>query len=164
MDDDKRYPTFIPTAPPAADSATPLNTRQERFVQGLAQGLTLMEACRQAGYGQGRNGARILSLPNVAARLEALRGETASRVRLTIDDICARLMVIVDRMEESGGTVAELNLARRALMDMAKLLGTKGAGGPAREPITEIRRVIVCPDGQEWSYEELFGRPEPQRG
>jgi hypothetical protein len=37
-----------------------------------------------------------------------------------------RLLAIVDRMEAQGGTVAKLNLTRRALMDLAKLLEWKG--------------------------------------
>ncbi len=150
--------------PLPATADTPLSVRQELFVQGLASGKSKAAAYVDAGYSDRRSAWRTFSLPNVQAKYAELTAETASRARINIDEICERLMVIVDRMEESGGTVAELNLARRALMDLAKLLGAKRADEPTHEPISEIRRVIVCPDGQEWSYEELFGRPKPERG
>lgn len=38
-------------------------------------------------------------------------------------------------------------LARRGLMDLAKLLEWKGPPPPAALNITEIRRTIVAPDG-----------------
>ena len=59
-------------------------------------------------------------------------------------------MVIVDRMEASGGTVAELNPARRALMDLSKLLEHKGP--PLKPKTIVIKRIVVEPDGREWEY------------
>jgi hypothetical protein len=139
---------------------TPLTGPQEKLVQALARGLNKSAACREAGYGTRTSAYRALTLPNVAARLAALQADTAGQNRMSITAICERLLVIVERMEESGGTVAELNLARRALMDLAKLNG-HADGKPVAPPfncacggtgITEIRRVLVYPDGREEEY------------
>jgi hypothetical protein len=126
---------------------TPLTGPQEKFVQAMAKGLDKAAACREAGYGSRTSAYRALQMPNVAARLRDLQAETAARTRITIDGITERLLAIVDRMEAQGGTVPELNLARRALMDLAKLLEWKGPPPPPALNITEIRRMIVAPDG-----------------
>ncbi len=147
-------PMRIPTL-----SETPLTTRQEALVQALAQGMTKSEAGREAGYTSFRNANRTLTLPNVAARLAHLQAETAARARISIDGICERLMAIVDRMEESGGTVAELNLARRALMDLSKLLEHKGP--PLKPKTIVIKRILVEPDGREWDYGALYPDLKP---
>ncbi len=140
-----RVPTLIDT---------PLTPRQEKFVQALARGLDISAAQREAGYTSRRNATHTLNLPNVRARLEALRAQTLAANRVSIDEIVAELREIVSRMQQ-GATVAELNLARRALMDLARVCGLFSDRGPPPRPalqITEIRRVVVEPDGREWEY------------
>jgi hypothetical protein len=161
---DRRHPTFIPTAPPPADSATPLTARQELFVQGLSQGMSLMDACRHAGYGQGRNGARILNMPNVKARYDALMAQRAARSEVTVAEITEGLRDVIAKTKSSEAAALQAQ-TRQAFMDLAKLHGhlspkavaAAGAFNPkdcacGGTGITEIRRVIVWPDGREEEY------------
>lgn len=142
-------PMRIPTL-----SETPLTPRQEKFVQAMARGLDISSAYREAGYTSRRNATYTLSLPNVRARLEALRAETLAANRVTIDEVVGELREIIAQMR-GGATVAELNLARRSLMDLARICGLFSDRGPAPLPahgITTIRRIIVYPNGREEEY------------
>ncbi len=133
---------------------TPLTPPQERFVQALARGLNISEAHREAGYKSRRNATFTLALPNVKARLAALKAETAAANRVSIDEIITRMRGIVDWMEQ-GSTAAEMNVARAALMDLAKICGllTDRVEVTGAVEITEIRRILVDPrDGSETPY------------
>lgn len=139
-----------------ADTYKPLNPRQELYAQALARGLSHRAAYREAGYKGQTTCGRPLHYPNVRARVAQLMAETNARNRVTIEEITGRLLSIVGR-NEAGDTAAAQSVARQALMDLAKmhgLLGDKsGAGGPAPPPpITEIRRIIVYPDGSKTDY------------
>jgi hypothetical protein len=134
---------------------TPLTPRQETFVLALTRGLDISAAQREAGYASRRNATHTLSLPNVKNRLAALRAEALARNNHSVDEICARLWVIVERMKESAGSVPEFNLMRRALVDLARIQGQLVEKASVAAPvnrITEIRRVIVWPDGREEEY------------
>ena len=152
-----RIPTMIDT---------PLTPRQEKFVLAVARGLNISDAYREAGYTSRRNATFTLALPNVRTRLEALKAETLAANRVSIDEIVAELREIVSRMQ-AGATVAELNLARRALMDLARICGLfSDRGPPPPEPvnITAIRRVIVAPDGTVLKALPTISRCPPIRG
>lgn len=132
----------------------PLTPRQEKFVLAMARGLDISAAYREAGYTSRRNATHTLGLPNVRARLEALKAQTLAANRVSIEEIVGELRDIVARMRD-GATVGEVNLARRALMDLARICGLFSDRGPVKPPlapITEVRRVIVEPDGREWEY------------
>lgn len=149
-------PPFKPVPPMRIPTMidTPLTPRQEKFVQAMARGLDISAAQREAGYVSRRNATHTLKLPNVRIRLEVLRAQTLAANRVSIDEIVAELREIVSRMQ-GGATVAELNLARRALMDLARICGLfsdRGPVAPPRPQITEIRRIVVEPDGREWEY------------
>ena len=132
----------------------PLNARQEQFCLGLARGMSKRAAFKAAGYGDASTGpARLLAMANVAARRDELMAEARAQNRVTIEQIDARLARIVDANIDIP-TVAAQNLARQALMDRAKLNGLLDPkpATPPWEQITEIRRMVVEPDGREWEY------------
>ena len=52
----------------------------------------------------------------------------------------------VARMRD-GATVAELNLRR-----ICGMFSDRGPAPPPPRQITEIRRIVVEPDGREWEY------------
>jgi hypothetical protein len=151
-DEPKRYDLAM-QLPATADK--PLNGRQEAFAQAIAKGLTLRAAYREAGYGAHHDPYRMLRFPNVAARIAALQAETAATARIQRGEIVERLLAIIARCETSDNVAAQ-NLARQALMDLAKMHGyLNGQGEPPKpppSPITEIRRVLVYPDGREEAY------------
>ena len=76
--------------------------------------------------------------------------------RITTDGLTDRMMGIADR-NELQPTVGAQGVALKALMGVARINGLTplkaGQRAPlAREPITEIRRIVVEPDGREWEY------------
>lgn len=97
-----------------------LNERQERFVQGLAKGLTADEAYEKAGYKPNRcNAARMKSKENVQARLAELQEKGAERALVTVESLS-------DELEEAR-TLAlgekQSSAAVAATMGKAKLFG-----------------------------------------
>ena len=138
----------MPAEPLSVDK--PLNPRQELFAQALARGMSQRAAYLAAGYKDARNAWAIMQKPNVTARIEELMDETAALNRITIDSITQRLQTMA-RRNETADSVAAQSLARRALMDLARmhgLMNPKAAPSPpAVNPISEIRRIIVYPDG-----------------
>lgn len=133
----------------------PLNPRQEQFALALARGMSQRAAYKAAGYGRSSRGpAVLLALPNVAARVEELLAQARALNRVTIEEIDGRLARIVEDNLRIPSVAAQ-NLARRALMDRARLNGLldpKARAPAPPEPITQIRRVIVWPDGREEEY------------
>ncbi len=154
-----RPPPGVCTAPMQlpATKEKPLSARQELYAQAIARGLSPTAAYREAGYGSAsQNAWRPKNQPNVRARIAQLLSETAALNRLSIEEVSQRLLAIVER-GETGDTAQMLQLARAALMDLAKLHGMfvdkhelSGPGGGPMQ-ITEIRRIIVDPAaGTEW--------------
>jgi hypothetical protein len=132
----------------------PLNARQERFALGLTQGMSKWAAFRAAGYGRSSTGPqRLLAMPNVIARVEELRAQARAQHKVTVTEITRSLRAIVARNADSDSITAQ-ELARRALMDLAKLHGllTERHEVALVNPVTEIRRVIVYPDGRATDY------------
>ena len=152
----------MPAAPLSVDK--PLNPRQELFAQALARGMSQRAAYLAAGYKDARNPWAVMQKPNVQARIEELLDETAALNRITIDSITQRLQTLA-RRNETADSVAAQSLARRALMDLARMHGLmtpKAAPSPpVANPIPEFRRVIVYPDGYQTDYS---GNPlDPRR-
>ncbi len=136
----------------------PLNPRQELFAQAMARGMTQRAAYAEAGYKDHRCVYLLMRKPNVQARIAQLMAGTAARNAVSSDGITQRLLGIADR-NETAPSVAGQALARHALMDAAKvsgLLDAKPAPAARRlmppEWLTEIRRVIVYPDGYTTDY------------
>jgi hypothetical protein len=135
-----------------------LNPRQELFCQAVARGMSLNAACLAAGYKRTASVYLLVRKPNVRARIETLLAESAALSLISKPQLTQRLLGFVDKAE-AGGSAAMLREGRQGLMDVAKLNGMVSALPPApkpapakREPITEIRRVVVEPDGRDWEY------------
>ena len=136
----------------------PLNAQQELFARAIARGVNKRDACLTAGYKSPTGYALLLNKPNVRARVDELMAETAARHRVTVDEISHRLRRIVEDNQESA-SVAGQNLARQALMDLAKLnglLSDKAAAPPPMERVPQVRWTIVYPDGCET---DVDGKP-----
>lgn len=101
-----------------------LNIRQEKFCQGLAEGLPQSRAYIEAGYNARGNAAEVeaskmVRLPKVAARIAELRAEAATRSAVNVDDLVADLNIMFKlalATKNPGAGVA-------AVMGKAKLLG-----------------------------------------
>jgi phage terminase small subunit len=62
------------------------NPRHEKFARGVANGLTISEAYRQAGFsanGAGPSGDRLLKNASVSARVDELRAKNAEKSKIT---------------------------------------------------------------------------------
>lgn len=139
-------------------SAKPLNPRQELFAQGLARGMSQRAALRDAGYSPISSYSRLRRCPNIKRRVEQLLAEAAARSVITTEEISSQLQEIIAR-SKAGDSAPMLQTTRAAVMDLAKVHGLlDGKGGPkgricdcgGANRITEIRRVVVYPDGREY--------------
>ncbi len=145
-------------APPVTPDK-PLNARQELFVQALASGMSQRDACTAAGYKDRKSAWIILSRANVAARFAQVTAEMAATKRVTRAGISDRMLGIAERNETADSVTAQ-GLALRALNTVAKMHGLQtpkppppvAPAPPAREPVTEIIRSIVYPDGYATDY------------
>lgn len=132
----------------------PLNVRQELFCQTLARGMSIKAAYREAGFKNAKGVWMLLKKANVRARIAELLAEAAALSLVSRAQITQRILGFVEKAE-AGGSAAMVREGRQGLMDVAKLNGMVNPLPPAppkREPITEIRRVVVEPNGDEWEY------------
>ncbi len=144
----------------ASPTDKPLNPRQELFAQGVARGLSQRAAYLAAGYKNSQHAWALVKMPHVNARIAQLMADAALLNRLNIENISRRLQALAER-NESSTTVAGQNLSRQAWITVAKMNGLLDAKptpaktppkAPPLEPVTEIRRVIVYPDGYATDY------------
>ncbi len=142
------------------DSAKPLNARQELYCQARARGASRAVAYREAGYKGVANTPRMSKYPNIKARIAQLPAEAAARSVITTDGISAQLQALIIRCQ-AYDSAPMIQANRAALMDLAKITGLLDAKGKPTGGgrcacgglgITEIRRVVVEPDGREWEY------------
>jgi phage terminase small subunit len=93
-----------------------LNSRHERFAQGLATGKSASEAYKEAGYKGDRTAAsRLATNVNVQARVQELQAVAAERTKVTIASL-------VQEAEEVRG----LAVAERQLSAANTAIVTKG--------------------------------------
>ena len=108
-----------------------LNTRQERFAEGLVEGLSQSRAYIEAGYTARGNAAEVeaskmVRLPKVAARIAELRANAARRSEVTVDSLVAELDEMLRLAIECENPSAGVS----AVMGKAKLLGSGGRKVP----------------------------------
>ncbi|RWG80221.1 MAG: hypothetical protein EOQ69_21635 [Mesorhizobium sp.] len=138
-----------------------LNTRQERFCLGLAEGLPQSRAYVEAGYAARGNAAEVeaskmVRLPKVAARVAELQAEAARRSDVTVDGL-------VEELEQAriGAMAArQYSAAAGAILGKAKLLGliTDKA-----EIETSLRKPMREPGAvRQMSLEEWQAKFRPQ--
>lgn len=71
------------------------NARQERFAQGVAQGLSQLDAYTQAGYSGGRTcAARMATNASVKLRIDTLKAKGAEKAELTIERVLREYMAV----------------------------------------------------------------------
>ncbi|MBZ9810714.1 terminase small subunit [Mesorhizobium sp. ESP-6-2] len=139
-----------------------LNIRQERFCQGLIEGLTQTRAYVEAGYTARGNAAEVeaskmVRLPKVAARVAQLRAAAARRWEITVDDLVAELDVMLKLAHATKNPSAGVT----AIMGKAKLLGLVV---DKAEVATTLRKPLREPgDTERMSLEEWTAKFTPKR-
>ena len=99
------------------------NSRHERFAQGLAMGLTQVQAYAEAGYcGLPSAACRLFKNPMVQVRVAEIMERAAARAEITVELVTENLVRIAGKAEETDGAPG-LNVARAAWMDTARLNG-----------------------------------------
>lgn len=100
------------------------NPKHERFAQGLAKGVSQVEAYAEAGYKPNDgHAARLAGNGRIADRVAEIQAKAAAKVEVTVASITTRLLKIADTAEGQAQGVPGLSVARQALMDVAKLNG-----------------------------------------
>lgn len=99
--------------------------RQERFVAEYLCDLNATQAAIRAGYSAKTaevQGPRLLGNVRVAAAIAEGQAKRAEKLELTAASITRQLLAIADKAE-ADGSISGLNVARQAVMDVAKLNG-----------------------------------------
>lgn len=102
-----------------------LTPRQHRFIDEYLIDLNATQAAIRAGYSAKtaeQQGPRLLGNVGVAAAIKAAQAKRAEKLELTAASIAKQLIAIADKAK-AYGSVSGLNVARQALMDVAKLNG-----------------------------------------
>jgi crotonobetainyl-CoA:carnitine CoA-transferase CaiB-like acyl-CoA transferase len=96
------------------------NPRHEKFVQGLLEGKSALDAYEDAGYrADDANSSRLRSNPKVQERLAELQAEIASETKVTTESLIAELEYARGRAD----SLEQLSAAVRAIESKAKLSG-----------------------------------------
>ena len=122
-----------------------LNSRQEKFARNLAMGMTKAKAYAEAGYKPDPgNPTRLTENDRVQKRVAELQERAALRTGITIENLTADLLRVVEEADLLEKTPSALNAKRAAIMDIAQLNGlivnkseTGGPGDFATEKMVE---------------------------
>ena len=120
------------------------NPRHELYAQGVAKGLTSIDAYRRAGYSRSRKGATLVKgKPDVQRRVRELIEAGARRAEVSVEkvlrelarigfadvrqlhDINGRLLQIAELSDDIAAAVASYEVVRRVT---SKPAATKGGG------------------------------------
>lgn len=100
------------------------NHRRERFAQGLAKGLTAVDAYARAGYKRDDGAAsRMIRKPDVVARLAEIQERAATRVEIDKAWIMDKLRHNAETCLHGGQDERNPTAANRALELLGKELG-----------------------------------------
>jgi hypothetical protein len=140
--------TIIPLTPDK-----PLNARQELFAQAYVSGITGRDAARAAGYRSLSIVWDLMRKPNVVRRIEQLQAEVAAAGRLTRDTLNEKVRDLAERNQRAESVSGQV-LSLRSWTTLARMNGmmTPKLEKPAFEPVTEIIRTVVYPDGYATDY------------
>jgi phage terminase small subunit len=115
--------------------AAKLNSRQEKFANNLAMGMTKAKAYAEAGYKPDPgNPTRLTENDRVQKRLAELQERAALRTGITIENLTADLLRVVEEADLLEKTPGALNAKRAALMDIATLNGLVVARSETGKP------------------------------
>lgn len=113
------------------------NTRQERFAQELAKGMSASQAYKLAGYAENRGNASTLkSNKNVQTRIGELIGEAAAKTVVTVETLVANLLedrALAQQYKQIGAAVSANQTIGKLLglmPDRTELTGARG--GPVQ--------------------------------
>lgn len=155
---------------------TPLNAKQERFVQEYLVDLNATRAAIRAGYSKKTAraiGCENLTKPNVAAAIEARQKQLAAKLEITQEDIAKELTKLAFanmgdyiRVLGNGEPAIDLSECTRdqlaALSEVSVEDFLEGRGEDARE----VRRVKVKPANKQGSLMDLaklLGYVKPEK-
>lgn len=106
-----------------AYAETPLNTKEERFVENVAlYGMNDSQAARHAGIGRD-----VATRPHVIAALAEMRAANAQKMEMTRDKVLAGLSDAIERAKLMGEPLTEI-AGWREVAKVAGLYDTKPAG------------------------------------
>jgi phage terminase small subunit len=96
------------------------NHKHERFVLGLAEGLSAVDAHERAGYARDDgNAARLRANPKVVERLAELQAEVAKDTKVTVESIIAELTDLTAKATSKS----QFTAAIRAVVEKSRIAG-----------------------------------------
>jgi hypothetical protein len=96
------------------------NAKHERFAQGLAEGRSMSESYKMAGYKPNRSHAsRLVAKGNIKGRVAELQDAAAAETQITIESLIKEAADIQKRATKAG----QHSAAIAALIAKAKLVG-----------------------------------------
>jgi phage terminase small subunit len=96
------------------------NTKHEHFAQDLAEGKSMIEACKAAGYKPNRSHAsRLVAKGNIKGRVAELQDAAATETQVTVESLIKEAADIQKRATKAG----QHSAAIAALIAKAKLAG-----------------------------------------
>lgn len=116
--------------------AAPLSERQEAFCQAYVCSANAAQAAREAGYAEGsarQSGHRLLCMPQIAARIEAIRETLALQGCRTQASLLGKLENVYARAIYLGQYAA----AARVVEIQARIAGLLPGRGAGRHVISE---------------------------
>lgn len=128
------------------------NAKYELFANEIARGTAAGDAYALAGFPRDRgNASRLLARPEVKARVKELLEAVVERTLWTKEELTEDLARIASTAERKArlGEIQGLNIARQALMDIAKLNGLLIDKSEATVRIPSARREPISSD--EWA-------------
>jgi hypothetical protein len=131
--------------------------RQEAFCRGLAQGFSVVDSAKAAGYRVPRNCRRLACRPAILARVERLRAEAAWEASPDLAGLLHQVRV-VSEAALSGDAPRTVSVARDCIELAAKLKGRLAEAADACQilaPIVDERLT-----DEEW--ERRHGQAAPQ--
>jgi phage terminase small subunit len=138
------------------------NSRHERFAQGLASGLTQLQAYAEAGYcGNHAHASRLSKNPRVRARVAEIMERAAARAEISVAMVTESLIRLAGKAENAGAAPG-LAVARAAWMDAAKLNGLVVDRSEVAEE--SVRRIISDRPQTEEEWAKRHGAGEPDAG
>jgi hypothetical protein len=136
-----------------------INSRQEKFAQNLAKGMTQQEAYAKAGYNEhAPNANRLRKNEKVEKRIDELRKRAALRTGITIENLTKDLLGIVEDADALPPSAGALNAKRAAIMDIAQLNGLIVSKSEAGKPGDFATDKIF----EGWKAKQRAKQPQPR--
>jgi hypothetical protein len=127
------------------------NTKHEHFAQELAEGKSMIEAYKTAGYKPNRSHAsRLVAKGNIKGRVAELQDAAAAETQITIESLINEAADIQKRATKAGqhsaaiaALIAKAKLAGRWI-DRAEQRNTNVVYTISDKPMTEEEWIAEC--------------------